>query len=286
MERTIKSPAKVNLLLKIVGRRADGYHELNSIFQKISLSDTLAFRITDAPGIKLHCDRADVPTDENNLVVKAAITLRQSAGVEAGVDIRLEKSIPVSAGLGGGSGNAATTLAILNEMWGINYPASRLMEIGLGVGADVPFFLGGPLAWVEGIGEKINPLDTVASVPLLIIKPGFGISTAQAYNESTFDFAPCEQRPETIDDLRSGDPARIATRLYNDLEPWALKNYPALARLKHKIRTTPPFPLGVSMSGSGPAMLAVYQSADQRNQAAQALKSVAPFVTPVSTLAT
>jgi len=286
MKKTAKSPAKVNFLLKIVGRRADGYHELNSIFQKISLYDTLAFRITDAPVIKLHCDRADVPADENNLVVQAAIALRRSAGVEAGVDIRLEKSIPVSAGLGGGSGNAATTLAILNGMWGINYPASRLMEIGLGVGADVPFFLGGPLAWVEGIGEKISPLDAVASLPLLIIKPEFGVSTARAYNESTFDFAPCEQRAETIDDLRSGEPARIATRLHNDLEPWALKNYPELAQLKDKILMTPPYPLGVSMSGSGPAMLAIYHDVNQRNQAAKTLKNIAPFVTPVSTLAT
>ncbi len=260
MTLTVNAPAKINFLLKVVGERADGYHEIRSLFQKIDLYDTLTFHETDSEDLKFSCNSDLVPNDGDNIVMKAALRLREQAGVCKGAIIELDKAIPVAAGLGGGSSDAAATLLALNDMWGVGLNLEELSSIGVGIGADVPFFLGGPLAYVEGIGEKVTPLDPKKSLPLLLVKPAFGIFSGDAYKESTFGFGPYKPDEKMLADIQSGEPNLVAKWLENDLEPWALSKYLELATMKKVIEESAPKPLGVLMSGSGPTLLAIYEN--------------------------
>lgn len=285
METVKKSPAKVNFLLKVTGRRPDGYHEIRSVIQMIDLADTLTFRTRDDGAVKLVCDHPGVPADGRNLVMKAADLLRRRAGTRLGADIMLEKRIPVAAGLGGGSSNAACALAALNELWGAGLSRGALMEAGLAVGADVPFFLGeSALAWVEGIGEKVTPLRPAKSLPLLLINPWFGISAGEAYRGFGGDISPFPRDPGLTADIESAEPERLARRLSNDLEGWAMRTHESLAALRKTVESASPEPLGVLMSGSGPTLLAIYRGAEETAEAKAALGSAAPFVAAAETL--
>lgn len=179
------APAKLNLFLHIVGRRPDGYHELQTCFQFIDLCDEIAIsvradgeirRAADIPGVSLEAD----------LCVRAADALRQAAGISLGADISLVKRIPIGGGLGGGSSDAATCLVALNRLWGINWPVSKLAELGLRLGADVPVFVHGRTAWAEGVGERLTPLYPPLAPPetnYLILKPNVFVSTAQIFQD-------------------------------------------------------------------------------------------------------
>ncbi len=179
------APAKLNLFLHIVGRRPDGYHELQTCFQFIDLCDEIAIsvredgeirRAADIPGVSLEAD----------LCFRAANALRQAAGISLGADISLVKRIPIGGGLGGGSSDAATCLVALNRLWGINWPVSKLAELGLRLGADVPVFVHGRTAWAEGVGERLTPLYPPLAPPetnYLILKPNVFVSTAQVFQD-------------------------------------------------------------------------------------------------------
>lgn len=180
---TLQSPAKLNLFLHILGRRDDGYHELQTAFQLIDLCDTLAFDTGSAPDgvLSLRCDDPAVPLDDN-LVLQAAEKLRQQAGQpHLAADMVLEKKIPLGGGLGGGSSNAATTLLALNRLWKLNLPRARLAEIGLELGADVPVFVQGRSAWAGGIGEQLEPLDLPAR-HYVIVHPRIHVATAEIFS--------------------------------------------------------------------------------------------------------
>jgi 4-diphosphocytidyl-2-C-methyl-D-erythritol kinase len=173
------APAKLNLFLHVTGRRDDGYHELQTLFQLIDLADELSF-VPRADGV-IHrvAGPAEVPAAED-LCLRAARRLREASGSATGVDIRLDKRIPIQGGLGGGSSDAATTLVALNEIWGLHLPAAALAEIGLGLGADVPLFVHGRSAWGEGIGEVLTPLE-LPEKHFAIVFPGVGIATAEVF---------------------------------------------------------------------------------------------------------
>ncbi|MGE5800063.1 MAG: 4-(cytidine 5'-diphospho)-2-C-methyl-D-erythritol kinase, partial [Syntrophaceae bacterium] len=153
------SPAKVNLVLKVLRRREDGYHDIASLMQKVSLTDEMEFA-PRGEGIALACPGSDLPTGEGNLVVRAARALFADAGYAGGVEITLRKRIPTAAGLGGGSSNAATTLTVLNDLFRFGFDRERLIRIGARLGADVPFFIYGSTAWAFGIGEILEPAVT------------------------------------------------------------------------------------------------------------------------------
>lgn len=276
--------AKVNLALKITGKRADGYHLLQSVFQKITLGDRLVFTRTGEPGVHLTCDDHTLPHDGRNLVIKAAWALQERAGGAAGARVKLEKRVPVGAGLGGGSADAAAALLALNELWELRLPRDELASIAVKLGADVPFFLNGPMAWVEGIGENVTPLAPLASFALLLLNPGFPVLAADAYQGSRFDFTTMNQREEVCAAFASGDPSRAAKWLVNDLQPWAAETYPAVAALLETARAHDPAPLGVMMSGSGPTAFALYRDKGERDAAARALSGAAPFVAAVDTM--
>jgi 4-diphosphocytidyl-2-C-methyl-D-erythritol kinase len=182
---TWPAPAKLNLFLHIVGRRADGYHELQTCFQFVDLCDQITLNVRADGEIRRVKDLPGVPADAD-LCVRAARALKAAAGSALGADIDLEKKIPIGGGLGGGSSDAATCLVALNHLWGINWPAEKLAAIGLKLGADVPVFVHGRAAWAEGVGERLTPLyppEAPAESNYLILKPNVFVSTAEVFQD-------------------------------------------------------------------------------------------------------
>ena len=177
----VLAPAKLNLFLHITGRRDDGYHLLQSVFMLIDWCDTLHFDLRDDGVIERKDLTIALPADD--LVMRAAQSLQRASGTHLGAHIAIEKNIPAQAGMGGGSSDAATTLLALNRLWGLNWPLSKLMPLGLALGADVPFFLGGHNAWVEGIGEKITPIE-VPAARFAVVKPNAGLETAKIFRST------------------------------------------------------------------------------------------------------
>jgi 4-diphosphocytidyl-2-C-methyl-D-erythritol kinase len=181
----LKSPAKVNLFLEIKSNRKDGYHNLESIMQTISLYDELSFEDTDK-NIIFSCDNKALPCDKTNLVYKAALAIKTKFNINKGVKIYLKKNIPQGAGLGGGSSNAATTILALVKLWNIKTTQKELESIATKLGADVPFFLTGGTCLCEGIGEIVTPLKSITNLDMILVNPGFGISTVGIYKKINF----------------------------------------------------------------------------------------------------
>jgi len=255
------SPCKVNLLLNILGKRPDGFHELETIMQPVNLCDRLAFERSGAT-VDLSCDDPTLPVDARNLVHRAAMAFLTAVKTSDGVRIRLEKRIPLAAGLGGGSGNAATTLLALNELFGQPLPAAKLHELAAALGSDVPFFLQNQPALATGRGEKIRPLDHFPALrgkAFLLIHPGFGISTPWAYqNLARFPEA-LNGRPDRaqklVAKLQAGDLRAASAEFYNSLEAPALEKYPVLALYQEFLRAHGA--LAALMSGSGSTTFAI-----------------------------
>lgn len=284
MTRKVDAWAKVNLSLRVTGKREDGYHLISSIFSKVGLGDTLAITATQDGAVSVTCSEPGVPCDRTNLAVRAAMALQPMARPGLGARIEITKRIPVAAGLGGGSSDAAAALQALNEMWEVGLEPDKLAELALGLGADVPFFLGGPMAHVQGIGEKITPLSPRRPIPMILANPGFGISAAEAYRGGRFDFRPDPDMGQVIEDMERGDPARVARHMENDLAPWAMEEYGSLGRLKAALERLDPAPLTVAMSGSGPTLMAIYPTPEAMAAATERAKEVAPWVFGVMTL--
>ena len=258
------SPCKVNLLLNILGRRPDGFHELETLFHPVNLCDRLAFDRA-ATGVQLTCSDPSLPTDGTNLVHRAAGAFLAAARIKDGVKIHLEKKIPMAAGLGGGSGNAATTLLGLNELFGHPLKHEKLHELASALGSDVPFFLQPKPALAKGRGEHLEPLEPFAALRgtmFLLIHPGFGISTPWAYqNLARFPEA-LNGRPgraqKLVTLLQTGDLAAAGAEFYNSLEAPALDKYPVLAMFQEFLRAE-----GAAvalMSGSGSTTFAIFKS--------------------------
>lgn len=261
MRLEYSSPCKINLLLNILGRRPDGFHELETLMHPVPVHDGLAFE-TASHGITLTCSDSRLPVDGTNLVHRAASAFLSTAKIPAGVRIHLEKRIPLAAGLGGGSGDAATTLVGLNELFGRPLTASQLEVLAASLGSDVPFFLQPNPALATGRGEKVQalePFDVLRDVWVLLTHPGFGIATAWAY-QSLARF-PRALRGEPgrgerlIATWRAGDLPGGMAQLYNSLEAPALEKYPILALYQEHLREAGA--LGTLMSGSGSTTFAL-----------------------------
>jgi 4-diphosphocytidyl-2-C-methyl-D-erythritol kinase len=255
------SPCKVNLLLNILGKRPDGFHELETVMQPVNLCDELTFERRPS-GIGLTCNEPSLPTDAGNLVHRAAARFLERAGIRDGVTMHLEKRIPMAAGLGGGSGNAATTLLALNELFGAPLPIDTLHELAAALGSDVPFFLQDRPALATGRGEKVRPLPRFAALEgraFLLVHPGFGIATAWAYKElARFPSAlngEGGRAEKLVALLDAGDLRKAAREFYNSLEAPALEKYPWLAVLQEFLRDNGA--LAALMSGSGSTTFAI-----------------------------
>ncbi|MCU0785705.1 MAG: 4-(cytidine 5'-diphospho)-2-C-methyl-D-erythritol kinase [Verrucomicrobia bacterium] len=256
-----QSPGKVNLLLNILGKRTDGFHELETVIHPVNLCDRLTFE-RGGHGVALTCSDANLPADSSNLVHRAATVFLQAAQIAEGVRIHLEKQIPLAAGLGGGSGNAAATLLGLNELFSAPLPPETLHELAAALGSDVPFFLQTKPALATGRGEKIQPLDffpALRGARFLLIHPGFGISTAWAYQNLGRFPAALNGQPgraqELISLLQGGDLPAAGRAFYNSLEAPALEKYPLLALFQEFLRRHGA--AATLMSGSGSTTFAI-----------------------------
>jgi len=269
---SVKSPAKINWFLKVIGKRDDGYHNITSMMQCISLYDTLVFEHADT--IEVVSD-LDTPFD-NNLVYKAASLLKQYASCRKGVKIILQKGIPVGAGLGGGSSDAAYTLSGLNMLWGLELNDEELSSIGTEIGSDVPFFFNGPFAIVEGRGEKVSPVKLNSSTVLLLVKPPVSVSTAWAY--ASFDKLNDSRLTKKSIDIKlfcrtfkKRDFASLSTMLSNDLEDVIIDIYPVVGEIKNRLLERG---AAISaMSGSGPTVFGVFESKEEALSASKEMGS-------------
>jgi 4-diphosphocytidyl-2-C-methyl-D-erythritol kinase len=241
MKRLFFSPAKINLFLRIEGKRTDGYHEISSLFQTISLGDCLSIELSDQD--QLTCSDSSIPTDASNLVSKAVLLFRRKTGWQHSVKIHLDKKIPSQAGLGGGSSNAATALWALNALTEYSVDIKELETWGAELGSDVPFFFSEGTALCTGRGEHIHPLAPLSVPPFWIIKPFFGASTPEVYKRVKADLI-CEER-------MTGKVKDEMLTYFNDLESPAFEAFPALQDLKRQL-IDQGFEI-VLMSGSGSA---------------------------------
>jgi 4-diphosphocytidyl-2-C-methyl-D-erythritol kinase len=272
-----KSPCKVNLLLNILGRRADGFHELETVMQPVNFCDELSFE-RGGNGIQLSCSDKRLPTDSRNLIVRAAENFLQAAENSDGVKIHLEKKIPLAAGLGGGSGNAATTLLALNELFEKPLASEKLYEIAAALGSDVPFFLQNKPALATGRGEKIQSLENFPALrdkAILLIHPGFGISTPWAYqNLARFPSALNGQKgraQKLISLLQTQDLKTAVTEFCNSLEVPALEKFPVLKLYQEFLRANGA--LAALMSGSGSTTFAICENVSAAESLAEKFKS-------------
>jgi 4-diphosphocytidyl-2-C-methyl-D-erythritol kinase len=267
------APAKVNLGLAVHGRRADGYHDISTIFLKVSLSDELVFEETSRD-IVVQCDHPAVPRDARNLVYRAAAALKPLAP-KRGVRVRLQKTIPVAAGLGGGSSDAAATLAGLNTLWELGLSQTELIRYGTSLGADVPFFLLPAIAaFGQGRGDELESLTCPWNFYLVVVNPRLTLSTAWVYSQYKFELT-ARMNDTTIlrQCLESGDIAGLATALFNDLEAVVLPQFPGVQEVKRVL--TRPEVSGVCMSGSGPTVYALCTSQTAAYNVAAALQHCA-----------
>jgi 4-diphosphocytidyl-2-C-methyl-D-erythritol kinase len=274
---TLKAPAKINWFLRVRGRRADGYHDIESLFQSISLCDELTFE--DAESVSVVTE-APIAAAEN-LVMKAALILREVSGSTKGARISLVKNIPISAGLGGGSSDAATTLRGLNELWELNLPHEKLRELALALGSDVPFFLGGPSSMVGGRGEVISPANINRSYALLLLNPNAAVSAGWAYSElMSYSVEAPGFAMKFIAALEAGDLESLKQIAVNDLEAPVMKKHPAVGELRGKLLGAGA--LFLAMSGSGPTVFGAFPDRESAEAARKSIK--APWSAVAETL--
>lgn len=257
----LPSPAKINLFLAVTGRRADGYHELWSWMIPLALSDRVEIRLS-GDGIRVRCDHPDVPEDVTNTAFRAARDFlvqlaRQTGSAPEGVEIRILKRIPVAAGLGGGSSNAAMVLTGLNRLLGSPLSVNRLMKLAAGIGADVPFFLYGGPALASGIGEQLRPAPTMERRAVLLVNPDIKVSTRTVYENLNLTLTNCCQKLKNL----PFEGKVVAPNMYlcNDLEPVTAAWYPQIGAIKAMLLDQGAE--GALMSGSGPTVFGLFESA-------------------------
>ena len=261
----LESPAKVNLRLEILRKREDGYHEIRTIFQKISLHDTLHFSLKRRRGIRITADHPGLPTGERNLVYQAVRSILERSDYEGGVDVVIEKRIPLGAGLGGGSSNAATTLKAVNQLLKMNLNRKELKEAGAKIGADVPFFLFEGSAIGSGVGERLRKI-TLPSLWYILIYPNFEVSTRWAYQN--FILTKTKYHFNLRKLLKT--PEGIVRLLWNDLEDVVSGKYLEICIMRKML--TSAGAMGAIMTGSGPTVLGIFPGEKKATEACQLLK--------------
>lgn len=277
-----KAYAKINLGLDVLRRRPDGYHEVKMIMQTVDICDDLTFEKREEPGIGFLIEGSDLLADENNLVYRAAALLMGRRQIREGVSITLQKRIPIAAGMAGGSADAAAALRGLNELFEMGYSVEELKEIGVALGADIPYCVQGGTMLSEGIGEILTPLPEPPACHLVIAKPDIDVSTAFVYGHLQADRLPFHPDIDGMAAaLAAGDLKGITDRMGNVLETVTVEEYPVIDKLKRRMCK-----LGAEnalMSGSGPTVFGIYKEEETAEKAAAAIKeeetACAVFVT-------
>lgn len=269
----LKALAKINLGLDVLRRREDGYHEVKMIMQTISLHDDLEIRRIKTPEIQVKTNLYCLPTNENNLVYKAAKLLMDEFGIKEGVAIQLKKRIPVAAGMAGGSTDGAAVLWGMNQMYGLGLSRQELMERGVKLGADVPYCVQRGTALAEGIGERLSVLPSMPKCTILIAKPGISVSTKFVYeNLHANDLKP-EQHPDVdrmIEAMKEKNLDLLCERMGNVLETVTIPAYPVIQEIKEHMMACGA--AGAMMSGSGPTVFGIFHSPVQAKAAMKDLK--------------
>lgn len=280
-----KAYAKINLYLDVRGLRADGYHELETVFQTVELCDLVAASLHRQGGISLRCSLPYLPTDGRNLAVKAAELFFRETGLEnPGLNLNIKKNIPVGAGLAGGSTDAACVLRLLNRMFGMPLSGERLAAAALTLGADVPFCLRGGTALAGGVGEKLRPLPPLPECDVVLVKPGFSVSTKAAFAlyDQTGGSRPGKSAP-LLAALTRGDLKGVCRELHNGLEGPVAGQFPVIGQLKERLAELGAE--GALMTGSGSAVYGIFSRREAAVQAAEALRGQLRFVAVTRPLA-
>tara|TARA_B100000686_G_scaffold343440_1_gene424289 strand:- start:1082 stop:1978 length:897 start_codon:yes stop_codon:yes gene_type:complete len=272
MKIELKTPAKINLALRVLRKREDGFHDLETIFQMVSLYDRMEFVPTRAE-VTLKCGKPGIPEGEANLVMQAARLLqtRYPDKTNQGVLIRLEKNIPFGAGLAGGSGNAAGTLIALNRFWNLGLKKVDLLQLAAKLGSDVPFFLMSPIAFGQGRGDQLTPLRAMEKFHVVIIYPNISIPTNWVYSCLNLKLTKNEKNISILRKFLSlSDISQLGVFLENNLEPIVFQRYPEILELKEELRGSGA--RGVLMSGSGSAVFGIFTDSVVAEKAQEALQ--------------
>ncbi len=272
MDRTdLRAYAKINLSLDVTGRRDNGYHDVRMIMQSVGLYDEISLKKedpgTEAVKIRLESESSEVAPDKDNLIYRAAALIMEECGIRAGVRIHYKKNIPVAAGMAGGSTDAAAVLKGMNDLFDLGLDGKRLRDIGVRIGADVPYCIMGGTALSEGIGEILTPLPPMPDCSILIAKPPVGVSTAYVYN--AFDSLEDKYHPDVdamIKAIENKDIWRIADLLGNSLEGVTVVKHPVIEKIRETMLGKGA--LGALMSGSGPTVFGIFDEKDKAEEAA------------------
>lgn len=269
---SLKALAKINLGLDVVRRREDGYHEVRMIMQTIQLYDRLDIKRTQEPGIQIQTNLSFLPVNENNLIYKAAKLLMDEFSITDGVSVKLDKRIPVAAGMAGGSTDAAAMLIGVNRLFSLGLTKRQLMERGVQIGADVPYCIMRGTALAEGIGEALSPLPPMVKCPVLIAKPSISVSTKFVYQNLKLDGTTIHPDIDRlIDDIKAKNLHDIAAHMGNVLETVTIPNYPVIDEIKKHMLSHGA--VGAMMSGSGPTVFGLFDDEDTAKKAYKAMRS-------------
>ena len=268
---TRKAYAKINLGLDILRRREDGYHEVKMIMQTVDIYDVLTFVKAPADVFRLSVDSAQIPDDDNNLVLKAARLLFATAGIDAGVEVTLQKNIPVAAGMAGGSTDAAATLIGLNALYDLRFTTEQLQEIGVKLGADIPYCIMGGTALSQGIGEILRPLPAPPRAHLVIAKPDLMISTKYVYENLHANSLKVHPNIDgMIEALSNRDLIKMCSLMGNVLETVTEKENPIITQIKDLMKEQGA--TGALMSGSGPTVFGIFTEEEKARNCFQKIQ--------------
>jgi 4-diphosphocytidyl-2-C-methyl-D-erythritol kinase len=277
----IFSPAKINLFLQVLGKRPDGYHDLMSLMCCIGLYDTVSLTF-GVKNITVSCHHPGVPEDDKNLAFGAAHLFLKTLNKNEGVKIVIQKQIPVAAGLGGGSSNAAAVLLGLNRYYGYPFSTEELMSMGLSIGADVPFFIFQKPAIATGIGEKLEAYQNLKNLKILLVFPDFSVSTADVYKKLNLGLTKCEKKLKSF--LLNKQRFDPRYHLCNDLEAVTASTYPVIKTVKEALLSHGA--LGALMTGSGPTIFGLFSDSNAALKASQALFRIHKWETHLADMIT
>lgn len=268
----MKAYAKINIALDAIGKREDDYHLLRMIMQTVDLYDVIDITKSKGSSISISCNKHYVPTDERNLAYKAAALFKERFNIKEGINIRIKKNIPVAAGMAGGSTNAAAVLVIMNKLFNVNASLDELKELGVKIGADVPYCIEGGTALCEGIGEVITQLKPFENKILVVLKPNFGVSTKEVYTSLDINKIKKHVNIEGLISAMENDDLRYVSRnMKNVLENVTLKKHSVLKTTKEDMKRSGA--LGAMMSGSGPTVFAFFDNMLTAQKSFEFLKS-------------
>lgn len=257
----MESYGKINIGLDVLYKRQDGYHEINTIMQQISLKDTLIIEENKGSIIIQSNNNNTMPLDSSNLMYKAWDKLRERTNMETGIKISIDKQIPIAAGLAGGSSNAAAVLKALNILWDLGLSQDGLMDIGLELGADVPYCLMGGTAYAEGIGEKLTKLKSFSGKHVLLVNPGIEVSSEYVYKNLELNTSPRLNMEKIISNLERDDMESLGQDVKNIMEDLVIGQYPIIEEIKKQIKNCGA--LVTLMSGSGPTVFGIFDQKDK-----------------------